>query len=223
MGHDSVTRVAKRKLTSTEVNQMISAMQADEQSEYGYNHSFGSSTGKIHNSHMVYSSYKAQDIAQNVESYESIAVYFISSEVWNKHFKVEETIIHNLQKRIQTKKKSLEQLVSAAHASSKDPAKITFFSCPKCKSKINMSMIRYDLTRCLVCGHSAPEFAIEWKSKKYGKTFAKKEAKLNEEIDALKLQIKLREEKRPTEALISSLPAKMQKEIQTIVASDYHS
>lgn len=239
MGHSTISFTKPGKLSLTEIDKAFydrkkqDSQNQDRDSEF---HQVDVSPSR-HHLHKIYSQSKVREILGSIEYYSCISLYYVSDDVWNKFFSVDEKKIKQIEAKILKLKTKKDEIQSAAWEKSgmksfvneQKDTPTTFVSCPKCTSKINSGML-YRANRgshprsCPVC--SDPDFPLFFRNKIFGKPVVTKVEKLQEEIETLRNELTSIKNKRTSEVSIHLLDTpkykKLQKEIKTCIAADIH-
>ena len=214
MGHSTVTTYKKGMLSSSEIEKAVEDASYDDQD-------FAQVRGVDKTvRHIIYSESAADEVTENLGRYESVAVYYVPDQIWDKHFKVDKSVT-KLEQKLADKRKMLTQVVTDFKAKI-DKNKVVLISCEKCQSKLNASVMRDAPNHCPVCGQKDEKLATLWKTKMVGKSVTKKIDKLKSEIETIQNAIKLIYSKRVSQVSIHELPKSMSKEVYTLIAADIH-
>jgi len=229
-------------LSESAVRSLVENKQDEDKYEYGHGQHADSWVGaelpKGKNLDSVFREGAASNLVDQLESYESIYLYYIPESEWKAHFCDNEKKIEKISMQVKKLNEELDKHTEEALQENginnwverKSKEENIFVACPDCKSRIHAPSLlwatRQTPERCPVCRSSNSGFSDLWREELFGKRYVSKRNKILNEINELNNEIKELRDGEQKEIRISELDKKgnehLKDKVRTLIAVDIH-
>jgi rubrerythrin len=242
MGHSVVTITREGLLNSSQVKAVVESKKEEDKYEHGHGESADSwvhaDYPKAKNTDRIYSETMAWEIANNINGYDAIFIYYVPDKIWTNHFNSNQSKIEKIKIKLKKCETELQEVSTEALNNSevkswldqKNSVDNVLIACPDCKSKIHAPsyfwMNKKIPERCPVCRADNSNFSNLWREELYGKRYVSKRNKIAEEIKKLHNEVAQLQSCTVEEISVRDLEKKENQALKdaarTLIAADIH-